>query len=428
MNPKHSISVLLLCIFLITGCAEQQSVTMMPAPVAYHNKEVDPFSHLSLAQKTTSISIFYATNRNPEISSTTFSYGNEMSTTLHLGKLQVQFGDNQTSWDDLYHASTNADIPEPIQISISSGNELSVIDTDTLNPDNFPIPPEIKPFTDAINRELEAAIDKEIVIYIHGAKGSFLKSATLTAEIDHFSGRDFIAIAFTWPSRQNILNYLVGNDVERAQHSSSTLHALIEILAKHTITESINIISYSAGGKLLSKAIYELRHSHPLLSAEELKTTFKLGTLLFTAADVSVDTFLERLPDISDMAQQVVVTVSDADNVLRYSKLFMRGGDRIGTRKAEFGESAFVLDAGIRNFEIVDFSFGSEERGFNITGHHYWHRHPWASSDVIFLLRSDNSSKFRGLTPSGIEGTWYLPAEYPSQVRSAIKQHFGNEW
>ncbi len=82
----------------------------------------------------------------------------------------------------------------------------------------------------------------------------------------------------------------------------------------------------------------------------------------------------------------------------------------------------------IENVEIIDFSFGKKVRGFDITGHHYWHRHPWASSDIIFLLRTDLSAKNRGLRLSETEGVWYLSQDYPSQVRNAVKRELQDQW
>ncbi len=303
-----------------------------------------------------------------------------------------------------------------------------MIQTDELHYGNLSLSTSLQDFANNINSKLDNTIDKEIMIYVHGAKGSFLKSVALTAELDHFSGRDFIGIAFSWPSHQDIISYIVGDDVQRALHSTASLRTLLEFLAKHTRVKHINVICYSAGGKLVSKAIHEMRQNHPLLSPKELKNTFKVGTILFTAADVSVDRFLERLPAISEMAQQVVVTVSDADKALHSAKIVMGGNDRIGTREAEAREEDFILNNKIDNFEIIDFSFGQEARGFDITGHHYWHRHPWASSDIIFLLRTDLPAKYRGLRLSDTEGIWYLSQEYPSQVRNAVRRELQDQW
>ncbi|MEA3468182.1 MAG: alpha/beta hydrolase [Thermodesulfobacteriota bacterium] len=351
-----------------------------------------------------------------------------MSDMLHLGEVQIRFGDHLTSWEDLYLASTRSDYPKSIPLSLEATKETAKIHTDEIYSGDPFLSSSLKEFAGNINDKLGKARDKEIIVYVHGAKGSFLKSVALTAEIDHFSGRDFIGFAFSWPSHQNILSYILGSDVQRARHSTASLRTLIKFLAKYTKVKHINVISYSAGGKLVSRALHEMRLNHPLLSSEELKSTFKLGTVLFAAADVSVDRFLERLPAISDMALQVVVTLSDADQALLSSSMIMGGDDRIGTKKAEIREEGFVLKNKINNFEIVDFSFGQEARGFDITGHHYWHRHPWASSDIVFLLRTDLPARHRGLSPSEIEGIWYLSEEYPNQVRSAVQRELQGQW
>ena len=71
------------------------------------------------------------------------------------------------------------------------------------------------------------------------------------------------------------------------------------------------------------------------------------------------------------------------------------------------------MSRAIENFEIVDLSRGKEARGFDITGHHYWYRNPWASSDIIFLLRTDLPSHRRGLTPSEHRQVYYFGPGYP---------------
>ncbi len=418
----------LLALSLLSGCAEPRSVTMMPAPVIYHDTTVDPFSHLRHDEKTTTLPVFFATNRAPLPSSSDTSYGNDMSNSLHLGKTQIRFGDTLTSWKDLFLASTNPEYSGTLELGIEESIEIAKHQLNELPGWTTALSPAVKEFTLEINEALAQARDKEIIIYVHGAKGSFLKSVVLAAEIDHFSGRDFLVIAFAWPSHQNILSYIWGTDAWRAEHSTNALNALIQLLAEHTTVERTNIICYSAGGKLVANAISEIHSQHPLLNPEELQQKFKLGTVLFTAADVSVDQFIEKLPAISEMASQVVVTVSDGDNALYSASLVMGGNSRIGMKSAEDEEIEFATNNQINNFEVIDLSYGQDLRGFDITGHHYWHRHPWASSDIMFLLRSDLSASRRGLTASGIEDVWYLSEEYPRQVRQAIKHEFDGQW
>jgi len=413
----------------LAGCSAPKPVALMATPVIYHDATIDPFSHLSPENKITATSLFYATNRKPQNTDNgELPYGNNVSKKLHFGSVTVRIGDNNISWLDLYLASIQENRPEPVPLFLETTDEVATIDPKEAVSGILSISPALKAFAEEIDAALEKATDKEIMLYVHGAKSSFLKSCSLTAELDHFTGRDFVSVAFSWPSHQNILSYVFGIDIRRAQHSTLSLRATINFLAKFTQVKHINIICYSAGARLTSRALQELRGAHPSLKAEELKKTFRLGTVVFAAADVPLDVFLNRLPSISELAQSVVVTVSDNDNVLRAASQFMGGDKRIGSEEAGVEEEKFVLSHDITNFEIVDLSHGKEKRGFDITGHHYWYRHPWASSDIIFLLRTDLPAHRRGLTPSGIKNIWYLPSEYPEQVRKAAKKELHGEW
>jgi len=217
----------LIVLLFLSGCAEPTFVPLMPAPVIYHDAAVDPYSHLNPEEKTTSIPVFYATNRTPQHHSDAVPYGNGMSDMLHMGEVQVRFGDHLTSWEDLFLASTQPDHSDPLSLSLEDTNEITTINTNDLHSEKLSSTPSLREFTEKINEHLSKARDKEIIIYVHGAKGSFLKSVALTAEIDHFSGRDFIGIAFSWPSHQNILSYVLGIDTKRALHSTASLRTLI---------------------------------------------------------------------------------------------------------------------------------------------------------------------------------------------------------
>lgn len=153
-----------------------------------------------------------------------------------------------------------------------------------------------------------------------------------------------------------------------------------------------------------------------------------MGAVIFAAADVSIDDFLHRLPGISDLSRQVVVTISDGDDVLKTASVVMGGAPRMGTDEAELIEEEFAMFRAIQNLEIVDLSRGKEDRGFDITGHHYWYRNPWASSDIIFLLRTDLPGHRRGLSPSEDQQIWFLGPNYPVQVRDAARKELSGQW
>ncbi len=420
-----------LCIILpvLAGCSAPKPATLMSTPVIYTNAEVDPFAHLTGVDKSTSTSIFYATNRIPlNDDDGRQAYGNQMSEYLHMGKVTVRMGAESTTWEDLYRASTQPERPQPVPLFVDAVQEKS-----TLNPRNaesplLALPSSLQNFVDEINGELARARDKEIILYVHGTKNSFADAVILTAELDYFAGRDFVSFSFAWPSHQNILTYLFGIDVKRALDSTLSLHTVLDFLARYTEAERINVICYSAGGRVTSEALMEMYKAHSDLTEKQMRKTFRLGTVVFAAADVPLDLFLERLPSIAAMAENVVVTVSDDDNVLRAASKFMGGAERIGSEQAGMEEEQFVRQHNIDNFEIIDLSKGKEQRGFDIIGHHYWYRHPWASSDIIFLLRTALPAEQRGLTLSDDAQVWYLDHQYPERIRKTAKEHLDGQW
>jgi esterase/lipase superfamily enzyme len=427
LTLQTGILISLFAILLISGCSSHKTLTLMPTPVLYQESIIDPFAHLTLEQKSTTTQVFYATNRAPKISKGSLSYGNDLDTNIHLGKATIRLGTPDTDWHTLYKSSLSLEKSEPIPLRVDRIIQQAVIPAQlTRSYKNLTTP--MQEFVDLINAELAEAIDKEIMVYVHGTKVDFSNSTILTAEIDHFAGRDFIGLAFAWPSHQNILSYMSGVDVRRALDSSPALQNLIVLLSEHTAAEHINILSYSAGGKVSSKALYELRQAFNKLDSKQLKDKFRLGSVVYAAADVEVDIFLERLPAISEMAEQVVITVSDNDNALKAAKRYMGGDYRAGTLEAEEIEEDFIVRKHLPNVEIIDVSYGKDVRGFDIIGHHYWYRHPWMSSDIIFLMRTDLPPHRRGLSEAELEGIWYLSDDYPEKIREAAAAELKGQW
>jgi len=430
MSSFFSYLFLIVVIFLassLVGCTSNKTIKLMPTPVIYQDSQIDPFAHLTQEHKNPQTHVYYATNRAPEFSGPGSGYGNKLDSKVHLGRASIRIGSPDTDWDELYKSSLSSTEINSLPLTLEEIVEIAVLPVQDISAENI-LTQELRTFLDAINSELAFAVDKEIMVYVHGTKVDFANAAILTAEIDHFAGRDFVGLAFAWPSHQNILQYLTGIDVRRALNSTQDLQILLILLAKYTDAEHINILSYSAGGRVASKALMEMRQTYSELSSEELKEKFRLGAVVFAAADVEVDKFLFRLPDISELADQVVITVTDDDNALKAAKKFMHGEVRASTSEAEILEENFIVNNNLSNVEIIDVSRGQEIRGFDITGHHYWYRHPWMSSDIIFLMRTNLPPHRRGLSSTELEGIWYLAEDYPKKIREAAEKELRGQW
>lgn len=423
---NHSYLIIILGV-LLSSCAAPQNYSLMPTPVLYVNSSIDPFAHLSQEQKNTLTNVYYATNRTLVSNRDAHSYSNGISSTLRFGLATVRMGDTETGWNMLHESSLSDGLATPIKLSLEKVEEQAETPVEPES-DHWPISPELDRFFEMINSELSTALDREIMVYVHGTKVDFTNAAILTAEVDHFAGRDFVGLAFSWPSHQNIISYLLGTDVQRALNSSPALADLLILLARYTKAEKINILAYSAGCRVTSKALSELQDRFATLETQRLKETMKIGAVVFAAADVAVDVFLDRLKAASELADQVVITTSDKDNALQAAQKYMGGKVRAGTSGAEAAEIEYIVAEGLRNVSIVDVSIGQEHRGFDIIGHHYWYRHPWMSSDIVFIMRTDLPPSRRGLQPAVAAGLWYLSSEYPHRVREAVARELGGQW
>jgi hypothetical protein len=188
-----------------------------------------------------------------------------------------------------------------------------------------------------MNASIRAARDDDLLIYVHGAKVNFYNANAFAAQLDHFMGRDMTSMAFSWPTRQNIVAYGGGGDVRRAYRAAPALTSLIEELAKRTVARRIHIVCWSAGGRVVTAALQELydRHSD---SGDDLRERFRLGTVYYAAADVPAEEFLEALPAVDAVSTRVVVTVSSQDDALNMAQKFMGGGTRIGLRNQDLSQ------------------------------------------------------------------------------------------
>jgi esterase/lipase superfamily enzyme len=74
-----------------------------------------------------------------------------------------------------------------------------------------------------LNYAINSARNKDLIVYVHGAKVNFYNACAFTAQLDHFMGRDMTSLAFAWPTHQNIFSYGVGTDLKRAYRAAEAL-------------------------------------------------------------------------------------------------------------------------------------------------------------------------------------------------------------
>ena len=415
---RKQFSVLIIATLGVAACAGPRVQPLMPTPVLFTELDVSPLDHIPETQRWIPRRVYYATTREREDDLQRIDYGNAESDVVSVGMTLIGFGGPGITWSDLSDYSRRADRPEVVDLSIAGLIEAGHYSLDEQGSVRDEGGSAAWLMAD-MNATIESARDKDLLIYVHGAKVNFYNASAFAAQLDHFMGRDMTSMAFSWPTRQNLLAYGSGGDVRRAYRAAPALTSLLELLARDSVARRIHIVCWSAGGRVVNSALAEL-HARHAGDTEDLRKRFRLGTVYFAAADVPGEEFLDTLPALNELATRVVVTVSSKDGALDAAKTFMRGGTRLGQRNTELSPEQMAIVTAANRLEVVDVSREWEGRGFDITGHRYWFDHPWASTDLILAVRSDLGPGERALAPTALDLLWSIPADYPQRLRAAL--------
>ncbi|NKI33671.1 alpha/beta hydrolase [Wenzhouxiangella sp. XN79A] len=393
----------------------------MPTPVLFSELEVGPLDHVPADQRWKPRRVYYATTREREPDLQRIDYNNNESDRVSVGMSLIGFGGPDISWSELNEFSRSAERERNVDLSIAGLVEAGHF---TLDEHGRAVDPSGSAswLMADLNASIEAARDRDLLIYVHGAKVNFYNANAFAAQLDHFMGRDMTSMAFSWPTRQNIIAYGTGGDVRRAYRSSSALLALLEQLAQDSIARRIHIVTWSAGGRLVTRALSDLYARHAA-DGVDLRERFRLGTIYFAAADVPGNEFIDALPKIDRLARRIVVTSSSNDGALRMARRFMGGDDRIGQlRQRPLNDEQLDTVRGAERLEVIDMSYGADQRGFDITGHRYWFDHPWASSDLVLAIRSDLDADERALQRQATSILWAVPPDYPDRLAERMSR------
>lgn len=400
---------------------------LMPTPVLYTESGYRPLDHIPEHERWIPRRVFYATNRARVGDAQRIDYSNKVSDRVSVGMALVGFGDDDMTWAALDHASTSETRDPEVNLSLSG-----IMEKGRYNPAD---PPEVSAapvnagfMLDSVRDQIEDARDKDILIYIHGAKVNFYNACVFAAQLDHFMGRDMTSVAFSWPTHQNIVSYVDGVDIARAYDSAQALTSLIEMLADHTEAEKIHVLCWSAGARVTMQAIAALTENRRGEDITELRERFRLGTVYFAAGDVSTDEFLTHMEPIHGLCDQLVISQTDDDNALKASRRFIGGDTRIGQEGSRLTSGHLEEFGHLDRLEVVDVSIAAEQRGFDITGHRYWFTHPWASSDVLLSIRTRLGPAERGLEPGDHPTLWGIPSDYPDRLRGLLESSDIGPW
>jgi len=400
--------ILVVFVLAVTGCSANgpSTIDLMPAPEIYAQSELDPFEEGGPIRP----EIFYATNRAPSVDGD-IAYSGERGSVLRLGIADIKMSKGDFSWEEVRRISLLKNRSTKYPLQVDSVNEIGVL-ASSLNPfaeENlsfFGMDTTGKEFAARINKKLSSSNRKDIYIYVHGYKVDFDNPILVASELWHFLGYSGAFVAFSWPSTPRTMAYL--GDLETAELSSYYLRAFLEYLAESTDAERIHILGYSAGTRVVEKALFQLilTHEHDPDSLRKLR----IGHAMLVGSDMDAEIFGANIKEgMLNVADDLTVYVSGTDKAVDFSAwLFDRV--RLGQMQDDlsYPVKQFINEnPKLRLIDVTDAAAASTGNG-----HGYFRESPWVSSDILMTLMYNLTPEDRGLQRQEDWPIWTFPPDY----------------
>jgi esterase/lipase superfamily enzyme len=426
--------MIVLCFVTASICGCEAS--LMTTPAAYRFGGEQLYDVVPESKRSASVKVFYATDRNVTTSTDpSRAYGNKRGRALRLGAIDVRLGSEGDTWENLKNRSASG---HSIPARLTSFEEYGTMWTvdPTLRAENFnsaleasfgdhPAHAPAVQFINAINDQLTDSVESDVIVYVPGYNTPFADPVKLMAQLHHYLGRIDAMIVFSWPVQTHPFSY--SKDRASGHVSVRALRELLDLLADQSEARRIHVISYSAGARLVTQALLQLRLTYADEEPEEIETAQRIGNVIYAGADEDIDLFRNALADrFQDVADRVTVYTSEADRGLGMAEAFVFGAPRLGRSAKGLMEEDLE---GLRRFG-TDSAFVSVERAKKHAGaggiyaHGYWYQNAWVLNDLIMMLRLNLSPADRGLVRGEEEAFWSFPDDYPARIRSIVDERF----
>ncbi len=410
---KRTLPVLAMLVFL-AGC--QSQLMLMPTPQVLKDERFNLFEANPAPLTSNEITTLYATTRVPDEARSDFFRGTP-DDAIHFGYATVRIGERDLSPIQLVREATDDERGRTLAWDLLTAPILSSTGRPS-DPDRGGalLPAEMTAYIEALNRYIEKNPIRELTIYVHGANNTFYWSVSQGAQFQFFTGDNAMVLTFAWPSPGSIWGY--GRDKRRSNAAATDLAYLIELLAEHSVATRINLLAYSAGGRVVGRALAELgeRHQEP--------ESLRLGQVYLTQSDQPLVEFLDALPRFFPLLEGLTVTAAAGDPVLGMARI-TDGKLRLGATgegdgvRLELEESHWRQIVEIVNSDRMVFldlqNVPATEYRFS---HGVWYEDPWVSTDVMASLLTGLSATERGLQPGKVNEVrvWTFPEDYVERL------------
>jgi len=248
-----------------------------------------------------------------------------------------------------------------------------------------------------LKQAVKASPHQSLLIIIWGFRDWFQSAALKTAYTSYVLDINTPVLLFDWPGNQGEgrQGYTAAQHV--SAQSAPQLGRLIADVVRETGAENVWVMGSSLGCQTISDSLAWLSNQPDLFHGKP-----KLSNVIFSAPDVSADTFDEKFAErIQKLSQHFTTYVSSNDRALLMSH-WINGDRRLGRTaqitvppeeragENEFEEAMELLDLkakGARNFTIIDATPVNRTRNL----HHFFTDSPEFFDDLYqHLLQPDN--------------------------------------
>jgi esterase/lipase superfamily enzyme len=191
----------------------------------------------------------------------------------------------------------------------------------------------------------EAALGRDVLLYVHGYRESFATAALSAAQLAHGIQFDGAAALFTWPSAASTFNYV--GDREAAMWSRDALEDLLLAVANSPSGGRVHIVAHSMGTLLTLETLRMLR------AAGGDAVMSRIGSVVLAAPDVDFDLFARTMEKLGPDARKITVISSANDRALQVSSQIAGGTVRAGA-----AERSRLEALGVRVADASEFAGG----------------------------------------------------------------------
>ncbi|MGD8344572.1 MAG: alpha/beta hydrolase [Desulfobacterales bacterium] len=425
--PKTRLGLisLLVLMMMINACSSSRryKINLMPAPSVFEDGAVNPLPKGQPPVSYDDFRVLYATDRKPSDNPDERPfYLDKPGFIIRLGEARVKAGPEGTNWETVRRTTLakNRSGDYPLEVVSVNGTGYLAQTYSFLTrsvPDGPSTDDRGREFARLVNERLAASGVKDVYVYLHGFRVMFDVPVLVSAELWHFMGYRGAFISYSWASTPSLFAYFA--DLEAAVILARKLRLFLTYLAEETRVENIHIIAFSAGSRLVVRALHQMALLSKDKTDEEIHRKLRIGNVIIIGGDISHEEFGVALADdFLRIPERTTIYISSADRALAFvSWLFHR--QRLGEMWPE------ELPARAANFlranpslQFIDVTGAAGSTDGN--GHSFFRKSPWVSSDLLALLAYDLGAAQRGLEKDERQTVWKFPPDFVERLQKAL--------